>query len=89
MKKPSARARNDDATKHCGHRRPRRPIARPRAPATYTLMDLCWALDNAAEFLENEAFPHDDGEQEAANKDGARRIRRMVKRLEKRLKTAP
>lgn len=52
-------------------------------------MDLCWALDNAAEFLENEAFPHDDGEQEAANKDGARRIRRMVKRLEKRLKTAP
>ena len=89
MKKPSARAQNDDATKHCGHggRVARSPGLAPLA--TYTLMDLCWALDNAAEFLENEAFPHDDGEQEAANKDGARRIRRMVKRLEKRLKTAP
>jgi hypothetical protein len=33
--------------------------------------------------------PHDDGEQEAANKNGARRIRRMAKRLEKRIKPAP
>ena len=44
--------------------------------------DLAYALDNAAEFLENEEWPDDDGGvQEAANKEAAKRIRRMSKRL--------
>ena len=48
--------------------------------------DLLFALENAAEFLELEEYPHDDGtekegQQEAANREAAKRIRRMVKRL--------
>jgi hypothetical protein len=35
----------------------------------WILDDLIFALENAAEFLENEEFP-DNGEQELANKEG-------------------
>jgi hypothetical protein len=53
----------------------------------WTIYDLCYALDNAAEFLELEEWPDpkDKTRQEAANREGARRIRRMSKRLEKRI----
>jgi len=44
--------------------------------------DLVYALENAAEFLENEEWPEDDGGvQVAANKEGAKRIRAMTERL--------
>lgn len=48
--------------------------------------DLLYAPENAAEFLELEEYPHDDGtetegQQEAANREAAKRIRRMAKRL--------
>ena len=43
--------------------------------------DLAYALDNAAEFLENEEWPDDGGQQKAANLEAAKRILRMSKRL--------
>jgi hypothetical protein len=51
----------------------------------FTVDDLLYALGNAAEFLELEQFPHDDGtdtegQQEAANREAAKRIRRMAHR---------
>lgn len=44
--------------------------------------DLVYALENAAEFLENEEWPElaDAAKQCAANKEAARRIRAMAKR---------
>lgn len=43
--------------------------------------DLVYALENAAEFLDNEEWPDDDGgKQEAANREAARRIRAMATR---------
>ena len=51
----------------------------------WILDDLIFALENAAEFLENEEFP-DNGEQELANKEGAKRIRAMANRLNKKAK---
>ncbi len=51
----------------------------------WTIDDLIFALDNAAEFLENEEFP-DNGEQELANREGAKRIRAMANRLNKKAK---
>lgn len=43
--------------------------------------DLVYALENAAEFLENEQWPEpkDAAKQHAANKEAARRIRTMAK----------
>jgi hypothetical protein len=44
--------------------------------------DLAYALENAAEFLEMEEWPEDDGgAQCAANREAAKRIRAMAKRL--------
>jgi len=51
----------------------------------WILDDLIFALENAAEFLEMEEFP-DDGEQELANREGAKRIRAMANRLNKNAK---
>jgi len=49
--------------------------------------DLIYALGNAAEFLENEEWPEDDGgAQEAANREAAKRIRRMAQRYGKKQK---
>lgn len=44
--------------------------------------DLVYALENAAEFLENEEWPDpaDAAKQCAANKEAARRIRAIAKR---------
>ena len=43
---------------------------------------LAFALECAADFLEQEEWPEDDGgEQMAANREAARRIRRMAQRL--------
>lgn len=54
-------------------------------PATKRLWnndDLAFALDSAAEFLELEEWPEDDGgAQVAAYKEAARRIRRMAARV--------
>lgn len=54
-------------------------------PTAFEPYDLIYALEQAAEFLENEEWPDPDGKaaQEAANKEGARRIRRMAERLSK------
>ena len=50
-------------------------------PSNFKLIDLAYALDNAAEFLENEEWPERDGGQQlAANKEAAKRIRKMAKR---------
>lgn len=46
-------------------------------------VDLMYAFENAAEFLENEEYPHDSGQQEAANKEAAKRIRQMAMRITK------
>ena len=51
----------------------------------WVLDDLIFALENSAEFLEMEEFP-DNGEQELANKEGAKRIRAMANRLNKKAK---
>ena len=50
-----------------------------------------YALENAAEFLENEEWPDPDGKeaQEAANREGAKRIRRMVARIVNKLDPNP
>lgn len=61
------------------------PSRRQTKNLKWTLDDLIFALDNAAEFLENEEFP-DNGEQELANKEGARPIRAMANRLNKKAK---
>lgn len=46
--------------------------------------DLCFAFECAVDFLEAEEWPGDDnGAQEAAYKEAAKRIRRMVVRLNK------
>lgn len=51
----------------------------------WTVDDLSFALEQAAGFLEQEEWPEEDGgAQVAANLEGARRIRAMVKRLNKR-----
>ena len=43
---------------------------------------LAYALECAADFLDAEEWPEDDGgAQVAANREAARRIRRMVRRL--------
>jgi hypothetical protein len=49
----------------------------------FELDDLLYALENAAEFLENEQWPEPatKAAQEAANREGAKRIRRMMRRL--------
>ena len=49
----------------------------------WTVDDLCYALENAAEFLEDEEWPEpaDKAAQEAANREGACRIRKMSHRL--------
>jgi len=44
----------------------------------FTYHDLAYALENAAEFLENEEFPDGTGTQDAANKEAARRIRKSA-----------
>ena len=51
------------------------------ATAVFTSDDLLYAMENAAEFLDNEEWPHDDGtdregSQCAANAEAAKRIRR-------------
>ena len=45
--------------------------------------DLVFALNSAAEFLEMEEWPDPDGaaQQEAANREAAKRIRKMAKRI--------
>lgn len=48
----------------------------------WTNDDLAYALNNAAEFLESEEWPEDDGGQQcAANREAAKRIRRMADRV--------
>lgn len=48
----------------------------------YTNDDLAYTLQMAAEFLENEEWPENDGgAQVAAYKEAAKRIRRMEKRV--------
>lgn len=50
--------------------------------AKFEPFDLIYALQNAAEFLELEEWPDDDnGAQEAANREAAKRIRKMAKRI--------
>ena len=50
-------------------------------PGNFKRADLAYALDNAAEFLENEEWPErDGGAQIAANREAAKRIRRMAAR---------
>ena len=51
----------------------------------WVLDDLIFALENSAEFLEMEEFP-DESEQELANREGAKRIRTMANRLNRRPK---
>jgi hypothetical protein len=55
------------------------------ACAIFELDDLLYALENAAEFLENEEWPEPETKaaQESANKEAAKRIRRMAARLNK------
>lgn len=49
----------------------------------FELDDLLYALENAAEFLDNEEWPEPatKAAQESANREGANRIRRMMRRL--------
>lgn len=60
------------------------PIARVGSVAgsAFEPYDLIYALEQAAEFLECEEWPDPDTKaaQEAANKEGARRIRAMANR---------
>jgi hypothetical protein len=53
-------------------------------PASWTIYNLVFALQNAAEFLENEPWPVvDQGVQAAANMEAAKRIRAITDRLVK------
>lgn len=49
----------------------------------YSNDDLCFSLDCAAEFLENEEWPEDSEREQVmeANKEAIRRIRRMSERI--------
>lgn len=49
----------------------------------FTTFDYCYALDNAAEFLENEEWPEPSERkaQEAANRAAAKAIRKMSARF--------
>jgi hypothetical protein len=61
-------------------------------PPTFKDDDLWYALENAAEFLENEEWPEPDDKvrQEAANKYAANLIRRMLaRRIKAKAKTKP
>lgn len=52
----------------------------------WTHDDVIYALENAAEFLESEEWPEDDGgAQVEANHEAAKRIRAMAERMNKRL----
>ena len=52
------------------------------APQKWTYDDLHWALEYAADMLDTEEWPEDDGgKQVAAYREAAKRIRRMAKRL--------
>jgi len=53
------------------------------APVKFDLDSLLFAFEYAADFLENEEWPHDKGEQEAAYREAAKRIRKMGKRFMK------
>jgi len=49
---------------------------------SFKTFDLIFALENAAEFLEFEEWAENDGgAQEAANREAAKRIRKMAKRI--------
>lgn len=49
--------------------------------ARFTYNDLCHALEEAADFLDLQEWPGDDnGAQNAANREGAARIRKMAAR---------
>jgi hypothetical protein len=51
-------------------------------PKKFSHYDLIYALDNAAEFLENEQWPEDDGgAQEAANREAAKMIRAAANKV--------
>lgn len=52
---------------------------------SFELDDLLYAMENAAEFIYNEEWPEptDKQAQEAANREAAKRIRKMMKRTEK------
>lgn len=53
-----------------------------KARVDFDNSDLAYALDNAAEFLEKEEWPENDGGvQQKANLEAAKRIRRVSKRL--------
>lgn len=50
-------------------------------PTGFKAGDLAYALDNAAEFLDNQEWPEaDGGAQIAANREAAKRIRKMAER---------
>lgn len=50
-------------------------------PQNFKAGDLAYALDNAAEFLENQEWAEPDGgAQIAANREAAKRLRRMASR---------
>ena len=52
-----------------------------KTPRNFNVRDLAYALDNAAEFLENEEWSEaDGGAQIAANREAAKRIRKMAAR---------
>ena len=56
--------------------------AKDNALPKWNTDDLHYALSLAADFLENEEWPEDDGgAQVAAYKEAAKRVRRMAKRL--------
>ena len=67
-------------TKSVNANKPTRPIETKNG---FDLDDLLYALENAAEFLETEQWPEPETKpyQEAANREGAKRIRRMCRRL--------
>ena len=53
-----------------------------KPPKLWDNDDLAFAFNSAADFLEMEEWPEDDGgRQVAAYKEAARRIRRMAERL--------
>jgi len=55
----------------------------PAKPAKFTAHELCFSLECAAEFLENEEWPdpEDREQQMAAYQEAAIRIRRMAARI--------
>ena len=65
-------------TKNDGSGSAVQPIVRRFEP-----FDLVFALNNAAEFLEMEEWPDPDdaAQQESANREAAKRIRKMAKRI--------